>query len=288
MEGSQYHRNDLSEQDVLELIPRGLGLVQVEDGYWLCFQHRPTACPFPPPKPFPWLRLSLGPHKKLARLHRSTPRTLVKLPLPRDQKPQIDSAEPAQSTEHSSGRQGAQPGAEDRPRGNQGHHPTTSAQTTIAFWPSDQRCSSSWICAPGTSCEGQDLQQAGTSTNAGFPGSTGVDSCLGKLQRVGLAGDQRRAGLSDYEQQPLWKRSSMSHHSLKPSSMSRRRPASPGTLLPLFGPKKARSPLLPVRTPPTRSLRRRPRCMALWEHASVACGWSRLWQNTFRPTRSST
>ena len=45
VEGSQYYRNDLSEQDVLELIPRGLGLVQVEDGYWLCCRYCKSKMP---------------------------------------------------------------------------------------------------------------------------------------------------------------------------------------------------------------------------------------------------
>ena len=39
IEGSSYYRNDLTEQDVLELIPRGLGLVEVEEGgHWLLLQ----------------------------------------------------------------------------------------------------------------------------------------------------------------------------------------------------------------------------------------------------------
>ena len=76
-EGSEYYRNDLSEQDVLELIPRGLGLVQVEDGYWLCCRYctrkqnadllPETASHFrhsrhnPPPQPASAMTVSPGP-----------------------------------------------------------------------------------------------------------------------------------------------------------------------------------------------------------------------------------
>ena len=56
VEGSQYHRNDLSKQ---KLPQTRLGLVQVEDGYWLCCRycirkqkcHSPTSIPDPPPEP---------------------------------------------------------------------------------------------------------------------------------------------------------------------------------------------------------------------------------------------
>ena len=84
-----------------------------------------------------------------------------------------------------------------------------------------------------------------------------------------------------------WKRSSMSHHSFKPSSMSRRRPASTGPLLLATSVRRVLTKEGKVTIATGQDSRRRPRCMALWEHASVACGWSRLCQNTFRPTRSS-
>ena len=104
-------------------------------------------------------------------------------------------------------------------------------------------------------------------------------------------------GLSDYEQQPFWATRVAALKHVPPlfeaikhvKTQDGDRPHLGATSVRrVLTKKKARSPLLPVRTPPTRSLRRRPRCMALWEHASVACGWSRLWQNTFRATRSST
>ena len=104
---------------------------------------------------------------------------------PRDQKPTNESVEPAparagsaaSSTEHSSTRQGAQAGAEDRqhraqslPRSEGTSHPPTSAQATIRLRPSDHRCSSGWICSPATSWiyNKQELAQ--------MLGSPGVDS----------------------------------------------------------------------------------------------------------------
>ena len=40
VEDSSYYRNDLTEQDGLELIPRGLGLAEVEEGgQWLCCRY---------------------------------------------------------------------------------------------------------------------------------------------------------------------------------------------------------------------------------------------------------
>ena len=179
-------------------------------------------------------------------------------------------------------------------RGTSPPHGCTSSQATIGLRPSDYRRSSSWICIPTTSCYGQDLQQAGARTDAGLPGPPRVDSGLGELQRVGFASHNRRTDSLTTSSNPYgrrgWRRSSTSHRSSRPLGMSKRRRTSLGILLPPSeesSPRRARSPLQLATAIPTRSSRRRQKCMVLWEHASVACGMSLLWPSTSRLMRSS-